>query len=81
MCNCIETANEHLAEFNTRIELPIWTRSGALRPFVQTIKINEKKRGNPKMMFASCCPFCGEKYAEPDAPTADISQHQNPQEN
>jgi hypothetical protein len=66
MCDCIETANKHLAEFNTKIELPMWTSSGKLTPFVLTTKINEKKRGKPQMIFASCCPFCGEKYAEPE---------------
>lgn len=65
MCGCIDQANEHLAEFNTKIELPIWTSSGRRAPFVQTMKIDEKKRGKPKMIFASCCPFCGEKYSDP----------------
>jgi hypothetical protein len=65
MCDCIETTNKHLAEFNTKIELPLWTSSGARRPFVLTMKVDEKKRGRPRMIFASCCPFCGERYAEP----------------
>ena len=64
MCDCIETVNKHLAEFNTKIELPMWTSSGTRRPFVQTMKVDEKKRGKPRMMFANCCPFCGERYAE-----------------
>jgi hypothetical protein len=72
MCDCIKTANEHLAQFNTKIELPFWTRSGARAPFVLTMKIDPKKRGKPKMMFASCCPFCGEKYL-----TTSGEQHEN----
>jgi hypothetical protein len=62
MCYCIKTANEHLAQFNTKIELPIWTSSGVRPPFILTMKIDAKKRGKPKMIFASCCPFCGVKY-------------------
>lgn len=64
MCECIAQANQHLAEFNTKIDVPIWTRSGVLAPFVSTVKLDDKKRGKPKLMFASCCPFCGEKYAK-----------------
>ncbi len=75
MCDCIETANEHLAQFNTIIELPMWTKSGVYKPFVQTMKIDQKKRGKPKMMFASCCPFCGERYAEPAATTPELPSH------
>ncbi len=63
MCDCITTANEHLKKFNTRIEVPMWTSSGRLTPFVTTCKIDEKKRGKAKLMFASCCPFCGESYS------------------
>lgn len=63
MCDCIQAANKFLAEHNTRIELP-WF--GPQRPFVQTMKLDDKKRGKPKMMFASRCPFCGERYPEPE---------------
>lgn len=76
MCDCIETANRHLADFNTRIELPLWTASGARTPFVQTMKIDEKKRGKPKMIFASYCPFCGERYAKPEATIPSVSLEQ-----
>jgi hypothetical protein len=61
MCECIKTANKFLAEHNTKIEMP-WL--GPQRPFVLTMKLDDKKRGKPQMMFASCCPFCGEKYPE-----------------
>jgi hypothetical protein len=64
MCNCIETADSHLAEYNTKIELPLWTSSGQRRPFVQTIKLDEKKRGKPQAIFASYCPFCGDRYTD-----------------
>ena len=59
MCDCVKTVNELLAQHNTKVELP-WF--GPQQVFVTTIKIDQKKRGNPKSMFASHCPFCGEKY-------------------
>lgn len=68
MCDCITTANEFLAEHNTKIELPMWTSSGKRTPFVQTVKLDDKKRGKPKMIFASCCPFCGERFGDEAAP-------------
>ncbi|UQD69244.1 hypothetical protein JEY40_24830 [Bradyrhizobium japonicum] len=58
MCDCIEKTNTHLAQHNTKIMLP-WV--GPKLPFVETIKLDEKKRGKPVKMFASHCPFCGEK--------------------
>jgi hypothetical protein len=61
MCDCIQDVNKFLAEHNTKIELP-WF--GPQRPFVQTIKLHERPRSKPKLMFASFCPFCGEKYPE-----------------
>jgi hypothetical protein len=61
MCDCIQEADKALAEYNTKIEVP-WI--GPQRPFVLTMKLNEKKRGKPQMMFCSYCPFCGEKYPE-----------------
>lgn len=64
MCDCIKDINAHLAEHNTKITIPMWTSSGRYIPFVETSKIDGKKRGKPKSVFASCCPFCGEKYAD-----------------
>ena len=64
MCDCIDKIDEHLAQFNTKVELPMWTASGKRTPFVQTIKKDQKKRGKPRMIFASYCPFCGEKYPD-----------------
>jgi hypothetical protein len=66
MCDCINRFNEHLAVTNTQIELPMWTASGQITPFVVTIKIDQKKRGKPTSVFASHCPFCGVKYPSKD---------------
>lgn len=62
MCDCIKRVNSHLAKFNTEIELPLWTSNGQITPFIQTMKVDDKKRGKPRLMFAIHCPFCGEKY-------------------
>lgn len=59
MCGCIEDVNKLLAEHNTTLVLPIL---GKRRPFIETDKIESKKRGKPPLMQASFCPFCGEKY-------------------
>jgi hypothetical protein len=58
MCDCIKTTNAHLLQHNTRIMLPML---GPQLPFVETMKVDSKKRGLPVKMFASYCPFCGEK--------------------
>ena len=44
MCDCISTVNKMLADHNTRITLPM---IGPRLPFVQTEKLDEKKRGKP----------------------------------
>ncbi len=62
-CNCIETVNAELATRNTQIHLPMFVIGGDPKPFVETIKLDETKRVKPVKMFASFCPFCGEKYA------------------
>lgn len=66
MCDCIEKLNVHLKEFNTEINVPFWSRSGVLAPFIETRKLDDRKRGKPKSVMASCCPFCGEKYEASD---------------
>jgi len=48
-----------LKQFNTEINLPFWTRSGVVAPFVETRKIDSSKRGKPRSVIASHCPFCG----------------------
>ena len=68
MCDCIERVNDHLGRFNTKIELPLWSASGVLNPFVSTVKLNDKKRGKPRLMACTYCPFCGEKYAARPVP-------------
>lgn len=71
MCGCIERVNGFLKEHNTKLELPM---IGPQQLFVTTIKIDDKKRGKPRAMFASCCPFCGEEYPEYKSPFKKASQ-------
>lgn len=62
-CSCIDVldARPEMVESNTQV-LTNWI--GPQRSFVSTIKRDEKKRGKPKMVIASYCPFCGVKYPE-----------------
>jgi hypothetical protein len=61
---CIRQINTALAAHNTQLNL-IFQVVGpqAGKPFIQiaTIKVGDKKRGKPKMVVATFCPFCGEK--------------------
>lgn len=70
MCDCIQKFDKHLAEFNTKINIPFWSSSGFIAPFVETRKLDATKRGKPKSVAASYCPFCGTKYDEAKAGAA-----------
>lgn len=63
-CNCIADVDAMLAERNTRIMLPMMLGADQTsRPMIVTEQI-EKGRGKKKAvgMFATFCPFCGQKY-------------------
>lgn len=60
-CNCLAEANAALADGNGEIVVTIWP---VVRPVIETMKVDSKKRGRPPMMVASFCPFCGTKYPE-----------------
>jgi len=62
MCDCVRLINDHLlmSDYpNTMVETPLF---GTQITFVTTCKRNIKERGRPKRVFASYCPFCGQKY-------------------
>jgi len=61
MCDCLATINRDLVEHNTKIMLPM---IGRRRPFVETMKLDAKKRVTAVKVIASYCPFCGEKYED-----------------
>jgi hypothetical protein len=71
MCDCIKRVDDHLKQFNTRIELPWWSSSGQNTPFIQTMKLDQSKRGKPQRLAATFCPFCGERY-KAAKPTAEL---------
>lgn len=58
MCKCKEEVNAHLAQHNTKLMDNILNDADI---FIQTWKLDEKKRGKPVSMFATFCPFCGVK--------------------
>jgi hypothetical protein len=72
MCDCIKMTNDGLKEhpeWNTQVLVPITfsMKNGGLkadRLAVATEKLDDKKRQKPITLFASYCPFCGEKYPE-----------------
>ena len=63
MCECIKTVNDNLssANINTRIKVP-FTMGDVSKCVVATEKEDSNNRKKPKTIFASFCPFCGEKY-------------------
>lgn len=71
MCDCREAVNKRLAVSNARIATgftykisddgPIATMDLA-PPMIVLEKMDDKKRGKPPTLLASCCPFCGERY-------------------
>lgn len=65
MCKCIEEVDKQLAAKNTRVQLKeaLNMRSGTIREalMVPTEKINSRKRAGPINVFATFCPFCGNR--------------------
>ena len=62
MCGCINKVNEQITKHNSIIEYNLL----ADRPkaMISTCKVEPRKRVGPIKIFASYCPFCGEKYSE-----------------
>lgn len=72
MCDCREAVDRRLAFVNARIASGFVanfddgpTRGMELAPpMIVLEKIDNKKRSSLPTLLASCCPFCGERYAE-----------------
>ena len=72
MCDCINLTNATLKEhpeWNTCLDIPFtWDKTGGInasRTTVSTMKLDEDRRPKnkkPIRLFATYCPFCGEKY-------------------
>lgn len=78
MCDCIKQVNEELAKSqypNTMVEPPLF---GTPVAFVVTCKRDENVRAKPKVMMASHCPFCGEKYPKNAGTLSEIFEAVSP---
>lgn len=60
MCRCVVSVNDLLADNNTRIER-IFLISKGEGIGIRTEKVVKKKRQGPTVLFATFCPFCGER--------------------
>lgn len=65
MCSCISEMNNMLREHNTCLVTTMFRQPEVVA--VRTDKINSKARKGAATVIASFCPFCGEKYAKPEA--------------
>lgn len=71
MCDCREAVNKRLALSNSTIAFGFVASSedGPTRgmrlspPMIMLEKIDKAKRGAMPTLLATCCPFCGERYA------------------
>lgn len=66
ICKCMDEMNAKLAAHNTRLCVTFgFPRDGSpsyTRPYLQTEKIETRKRVGPALAIPSFCPFCGAKY-------------------
>jgi len=56
---CFVQANKALAVHNTALSFAYVFTDGDVRLIVKTEKLDPTKRGKPKTLMASHCPFCG----------------------
>ncbi len=65
MCECVKEVNKKLNEagHNTQVKLPMMMGGGAERPIVVAEKADSDIRKKPISVFASFCPFCGDKLS------------------
>lgn len=66
MCDCVSRVNEGLKADNTRIALSVSIVNQSLveRLSIETELVEKRRVGKkPVRLFASYCPFCGEKLA------------------
>lgn len=83
MCNCVTEFDELAKAKNLQVDSTIPMRQVTLpdgnrtiaflapRPIVRTLYIEKPKRGSgqPPPIEIKFCPFCGQKYPNPDHPT------------
>lgn len=68
VCNCIAEVNAKLAERNTKLTESIVISGGTMDLcLLICTEVVEKKRGAKALLVQpSHCPFCGERYRDPD---------------
>lgn len=62
MCDCVERLNEGLKQYNTVLDevSMLNMETGACRQSLQiTTQKLERKKGKPKIVLPTYCPFCG----------------------
>lgn len=69
-CDCIKNTEEALKPHGIELDLPVLinkdSSQAADRVIVQTRKLGDfyRRKKSPVTLFATFCPFCGEKYQE-----------------
>jgi len=61
MCDCMKSVNEDLKAHNVGL---VCNLIGPPRAIVETYVLKPKRGFRAPKMFATFCPFCGEKYAD-----------------
>ena len=56
---CFVAANKALASSNTQLSFAYVFSDMGVRLIIKTEKLDPTKRGKPKTLMASHCPFCG----------------------
>ena len=66
MCKCIDEINEQLKQQNrnTQVKQAFGMKGTIPNAMVSTEKADTNKREKSASIFASYCPFCGQKYDE-----------------
>lgn len=64
MCDCIGTIDKLLADkgTNTQLVVGLNLKGGPSLAMLATRKVNRSQRKGPVSMYATYCPFCGQRY-------------------
>ena len=69
MCDCLKLTQAALVERNMRLPVMISRSGGPDKAYLNTEVIKPQRGLRPMKLICSHCPFCGEKYPDPDAET------------
>jgi hypothetical protein len=61
---CFIEADKALGPHNTAIEFAFSISDTDAYPMVRTYKVDTSKRGQPRKLIASHCPFCGDSLKQ-----------------